>query len=78
MAAAGAPLGAKDDAGYTPLHWAAEFGRALAASALVDAGAPLELLDRVGLTPRDVAAEHNKGDVLRVLDRAAASRSGPT
>ena len=68
LAAAGAPLAARDDAGYTPLHWAAEFGQVASASALVEAGAPLDMLDRVGLTPHDVAAEHNKTEVMAILE----------
>ena len=76
LVAGGASLVAKDTAGYTALHMAAEFGQAAAAQALIELGAPLDALDRVGLTPHDVAAEANKGDVLRALE-AALSNTGP-
>ena len=73
LVAAGAPLVAKDTAGYTALHMAAEFGQAAAAQALVELGAPLDTLDRVGLTPHDVAAEANRSDVLRALETAQSN-----
>ena len=68
MVDAGASLAARDDAGYTALHFAAEFGQPTAAQALVTAGASLLEVDGAGMTPQEVAVEHVKLDVLKVFE----------
>ena len=55
--------------GYTALHYAAFFGGADAAEALIDAGADLEAVSRnpMGVRPLNSAAAGRHGDVARLL-----------
>ena len=55
--------------GYTALHYAAFFGGAAAAEALIDAGADLEAVSRnkMGVRPLNSAAAGRHGDVSRLL-----------
>jgi ankyrin repeat protein len=55
--------------GYTALHYAAFFGGADAAEALIDAGADLEAVSRnkMGVRPLNSAAAGRHGDVSRLL-----------
>ena len=41
----------RNDAGLTPLHWAAQYSAAASVAPLVDAGADLEAHDKHGWTP---------------------------
>jgi uncharacterized protein len=61
--------GAWTQDGYTALHYAAFFGGADAAKALIDAGADLEAVSRnaMGVRPLNSAAAGRHGDVSRLL-----------
>ena len=61
--------GAWTQDGYTALHYAAFFGGADAAEALIDAGADLEAVSRnaMGVRPLNSAAAGRHGDVSRLL-----------
>jgi ankyrin repeat protein len=61
--------GAWTQDGYTALHYAAFFGGADAAEALIDAGADLEAVSRngMGVRPLNSAAAGRHGDVARLL-----------
>jgi ankyrin repeat protein len=61
--------GAWTQDGYTALHYAAFFGGADAAEALIDAGADLESVsrNRMGVRPLNSAAAGRHGDVSRLL-----------
>ena len=48
---AGARLDTTNRSGYTPLHYAAIFGRAAIAAELIRRGAPVNVPDRDGKTP---------------------------
>jgi len=51
----GADVAAKDDAGRTALHFAAQDGRVEVARRLLDAGADVAAKDNAGHTPEDLA-----------------------
>jgi len=58
--------------GQTALHWAAEFGEAGIARALLQAGAPVECADLKGCTALDVAAAKGQAEVIEVLVKHGA------
>lgn len=58
----GASVSTTDNAGMTPLHWAAVKGSAACIRHLLDHGADLEIRESSGKTPRDMA-EELKGSV---------------
>jgi ankyrin repeat protein len=51
----GANLDWQDNLGYTPLHWAAVYGRVEIARMLIDAGARKDIEDKEGRIPYDYA-----------------------
>lgn len=73
LASHGAPVNVVSHDGTTPLHWAARWGCAAVAVALVEAGAHLGARDAEGLTAVEVAVAEAKDDIAAVL-RAAARR----
>ena len=62
LLAAGASVDARGEKGATPLHVAAEFGRAATTNALLAAGAVVEARDEGGRTPLHFAAGYNYGE----------------
>ena len=60
-------VGARDQAGNTPLHLAAEAGNKEAARVLVHSGAPSQERNTAGLTPLHVAAKQGHAGVAAVL-----------
>lgn len=62
----------------TPLHLAAQRGKAEAVIALVDCGAILDSVDRCWRTPLDVAVEHGQLHVAHVLKLYEMSRTAET
>ncbi len=71
--------GAWTQDGYTALHYAAFFGGADAAAALIDAGADLEAVSRNGMAvrPLNSAAAGGHGDVSRLLVERGADVNAP-
>ena len=66
-------VGARDQAGNTPLHLAAEAGNKEAARVLVHSGAPSQERNSAGLTPLHVAAKQGHAGVAAVLLGGLAS-----
>ena len=56
----GADIGAGDEEGYTPLHFAAYWGNAETVTALLNAGANGKARTEDGRTPFDLAKEEGK------------------
>lgn len=72
---ANANVNAKDNAGWTPLHWAAYFGRTWTVKYLIKNGAEInspsgKYISRnypAGQTPLDVAKAAGKDDIVKIL-----------
>jgi hypothetical protein len=64
-----AQVNAKDDWGWTPLHWAAERGRMSIAELLLANGAEVNVKDHKGRTPLHWAVQKGHKDVARLLRR---------
>jgi len=63
---------ARDESGYTPLHWAGIRGNWEAFEALLSAGAPVNATGGDGGTPLHWACHHDRPDMVRLLlDRGA-------
>ena len=60
LATAGANLEARDESGYTPLHWAAYFGKAETIEALLRAGADPKALTTAGKLPFDLIKDNEQ------------------
>jgi ankyrin repeat protein len=73
----GASVQTSDNAGMTPLHWAAVKGSKASIKHLVEAGADLDAKEAQGKTPRDMA-EELKGSVpyIRGLEEAGFTSLG--
>ncbi|GLD95447.1 hypothetical protein PINS_up004092 [Pythium insidiosum] len=56
-----------DELGQTPLHVAAEYGRADVVHLLLDKGADLNARDWAGATPLEAAARSGRADIARLL-----------
>ena len=68
----GADVDARNQDGYTPLHWAAMDGHVETAALLLDRGADLEARDAHGATPlHGAAACEQPGTAALLLDRGA-------
>ncbi|MDB5100356.1 MAG: ripk4 [Cyanobacteria bacterium RYN_339] len=63
----GARLDARDENGYTALHWAAFRGDQLLARTLLDRGAGVDLADKRGQTPLILAAWNDHPATVRLL-----------
>lgn len=63
---------ARDDEGWTPLHWAALYGHADCAGFLLAHGAPVDAASHKGETPLMIAAESRQKSVFAVLLAAGA------
>lgn len=70
----GASFNARDENGYTPLHWAAFRGYGVLAGYMVDRGAQVDVPDRNGYTPLMLAAWNGHETVVRQLLARGASR----
>ena len=70
--AKGADIGAKDESGKTPLHFAADQGNVCAVRALVEAGADVNAHANNKVTPLHLAAKRRDVDLLRALLEAGA------
>jgi ankyrin repeat protein len=74
LLACGVPAGARDGAGWTPLHFAVRAGAAEVVDLLLDAGAAVDARNDDGLTPLQLALARRpvRLDVVqRLLDRGA-------
>ena len=68
----GADVNAKDEDGWTPLHWAAYYGHLNVVKLLVDRGADVNAKSKAGETPLHWAAANGHLDVVEFLvDRGA-------
>ncbi|MDP2205459.1 MAG: ankyrin repeat domain-containing protein [Alphaproteobacteria bacterium] len=63
---------ARDDEGWTPLHWAALYGHADCAGFLIAHGAPVDAQSHRGETPLMIAAESRQKSAFAVLLAAGA------
>jgi hypothetical protein len=61
----GADVNAKDNGGYTPLHWASYNDSIAIAKLLLDAGADLEAKDKWGRTPLDFTDDDEMEALLK-------------
>lgn len=70
----GADVNASDHAGWTPLHFAAEYQRADVVDVLIGAGAEVNAKERHGNTPlfRAVFSSKGQGETISKLLRAGA------
>lgn len=68
----GADVNAKNDIGYTALHFAAQEGHAAVAKLLLAKGAEVDALDVNGNTPLSNAVYNEKLDLVRLLLDAGA------
>ena len=71
----GADPNARDERGWTPLHYAAERGRADVARLLLDEGARVDAEDGEGLTPLHFAAEAGSPEAVKLLVERGADVS---
>ena len=69
------PVLARDQAGWSPLHWAAAGGHAGCASALLEVGARPGAADERGRLPLHWAAERGWADAVSALVPAMSSAS---
>ena len=77
LASAGADLNVKTSLfPQTPLHWAAKYGKAKAAQALIAAGARVNAKDLLGKTPLDLANMEGDAETRQVIITASANASG--
>jgi len=60
-------LESRDDAGETPLHWAAFWGRVEVADFLIAKGAELHARDHAGRIPLDYAIAHGRDEMVVLL-----------
>jgi hypothetical protein len=70
----GASFNARDENGYTPLHWAAFRGYVVLAGYMLDRGATVDVGDNNGYTPLMLAAWNGHDTVVRLLLARGASR----
>ena len=70
---AGADINQRDSEGYTPLHWAAYYGRVDAAQLLLDRGANPEIGDNSGRTALEVAIYYRHPNVAQHLVEKGAN-----
>ena len=71
---AGASFNARDENGYTPLHWAAFRGYVVLARYMLDRGATTDVPDYDGYTPLMLAAWNGHDTVVRLLLARGAKR----
>jgi len=71
---AGASFNARDENGYTPLHWAGFRGFHVLAGYMLDRGAQTDVPDKNGYTPLMLAAWQGHETVVRLLLARGASR----
>lgn len=71
---AGASFNARDENGYTPLHWAAFRGYGVLAGYMLDRGATADVPDVNGYTPLMLAAFNGHDTLVRLLLARGASR----
>lgn len=74
---AGAPIDAPDEAGRTPLHWAARYGNAEAVALLLDAGAQIDAADANARTPLHDAADYARLGAVACLLEAGSEVEAP-
>jgi ankyrin repeat protein len=72
----GANIEAKEEAGETPLHGAAQENSLAFARLLIDHGADIDAKDDTGGTPLHEAAWKNLADVARLLIDSGANTEG--
>ncbi|MCG8340563.1 MAG: ankyrin repeat domain-containing protein [Cytophagales bacterium] len=72
LLAQGAAINAKDNAGFTPLHWAAKKGHQEVVTQLLEAGAEINAKDQQGWTPLHWAAQEGHQEIVLKLAKHAA------
>ena len=65
-------VGAAEDYGMTPLHWAARAGSMACAEMLLARGAGVNALNKARRTPLQLAAEADQAEMIRLLARHGA------
>lgn len=73
----GADVNAKDDDGWTPLHWAAVLEQPEIARTLLDRGADIHARNNDGLTPLQVAEKEHKTQTAQLLRESEVAIDHP-
>lgn len=72
----GANINARDDGGWTPLHWAASHDAAEIIRSLIDRGSNVNCVDKNGITPLYLAASKANPSSVRALLESGANVHG--
>jgi len=71
----GADINIQDKQGWTPLHWAARYGREATVELLLDKGADINIQDKQGWTPLHWAAYNGHEAIVQLLLAKGADAS---
>ncbi|MFP3033743.1 MAG: ankyrin repeat domain-containing protein [Wolbachia sp.] len=67
----GADINTKNIVGYTPLHFASQYGTENAVKYFIDKGANVAVYNKEGNTPLSIAIKNNYTSIVRILNQAS-------